>query len=100
VHWEWFYSWPSAFKKFFPKYSKSNKVNALFAVNVPFNFPSTTWSDGAFSTDVQRAMDEKHDFRVVDDKTVVFRPREWRGVDWHHNNIPFSKHNYLSVEDQ
>lgn len=42
-------------------------VRGLFAVNVPFLEPILAFSPG-------------EEFRVVDGKTVVFKPREWRGV--------------------
>ena len=42
-------------------------VRGLFAVNVPFVEPILAFAPG-------------EEFRVVGGKTVVFKPREWRGV--------------------
>jgi hypothetical protein len=68
VGWEWTGTWPEAFKNYFPRYAANNVVQAIFAVNVPFLIPVLSFP--IFDT-----------YRIVNDKTVVFKPRSWRGTD-------------------
>ncbi len=72
VHWEWFNKWTRAEKDFLPRYAKRDgAIRGVFPVNVPYMFPTFTWEDGQF-------------FKVLDGgggEVVLFRPREWRGVD-------------------
>ncbi len=69
VHWEWFDSWRDAEESFLPKYGAA--VRGIFPTNVPYRgiaFP--WWPKSRF-------------FEVLDGAggpVVVFRPREWRGV--------------------
>jgi len=71
VHWEWFNKWPYAEDKFLPKYA-DGAVKGVFPVNVPYMFPTFTWVRNRF-------------FKMLTDKdggkVVLFRPREWRGID-------------------
>lgn len=69
VHWDWFTTWEDAESSFLPRYASAGVVQGIIPVNVPYlvdAFPD--WPD------------EQH-FEVLDDSVVVFRPREWRGVD-------------------
>jgi putative glycoside hydrolase with GxGYxYP motif len=73
VHWEWFNKWRYAEDKFLPKYAKKQgTIKGIFPVNVPYMFPTFTWDRGQF-------------FKVLvgkdGGKVVLFRPREWRGID-------------------
>lgn len=48
VHWEWFYGWHAAFAHYFPKYLQTSDscIQAFFATNVPYNFPTdVVWGD-------------------------------------------------------
>lgn len=72
VHWEFFNKWPYTETEFMPKYAKMDgAIKGLFPVNVPYMFPTGTWEHNQF-------------FKVINGrdggKTVLFRPREWRGV--------------------
>jgi len=82
VHWEWFYSWATTFETYFPKYvGHSSCINAFFATNVPYNFPTNVlWNDH---------------YKVVGEEIVVFKPREWRGTN-KDGAPPFSDKNYLT----
>lgn len=73
VHWEWFTKWPYAEEKFLPKYAKrEGAIKGLFPVNVPYLFPTFTWDHNRFSK-VLSGQDGG--------KAVLFRPREWRGIN-------------------
>lgn len=72
VHWEWWHSWEEAETEFLPKYAGGD-IEGVFPVNVPYMFPTFTgWQEDQF-------------FKVLpgDDggEVVLFRPREWRGID-------------------
>lgn len=74
VHWDWFDTWRSAEKSFLPKYARaSGSIRGIFPVNVPYMFPTFSWwpADQFFKVLVGKDGSE----------VVVFRPREWRGVD-------------------
>lgn len=74
VHWEWFESWHAAEDVFLPRYAhQGGAIGGVFPVNVPYMLPMFTWwPDSQF-------------FRVLTGadggKTVLFKPREWRGID-------------------
>lgn len=73
VHWEFFHKWRYAENVFLPKYARMDgAIKGVFPVNVPYMFPTGTWRRGQF-------------FRVIDGqdggKAVLFRPRQWRGVN-------------------
>lgn len=74
VHWDFFDTWRQAEDDFLPKYARAGgAIRGIFAVNVPYSFPTFTWwPDGQF-------------FKVLTGEdggeAVVFKPREWRGVD-------------------
>jgi hypothetical protein len=59
---------------FLPKYAKEEgDIQGVFPVNVPYMFPTFTW------------WDPNRFFKVFvgeyGGQTVLFRPREWRGID-------------------
>jgi len=85
VAWEWTLTWASALKHYFPRYAERNIVRGLFTVNVPFNLPIIPF------------IGIKDHFQVLNDRTVVFKPREWRGGG--KPDVPFSKNNYLTAKD-
>jgi hypothetical protein len=74
VHWDWFTTWNDAEQRLLPKYAKvDGAIRGIFPVNVPYALPAfPRWPAEQF-------------YRVLSGsdggKVVVFRPREWRGVD-------------------
>ena len=74
IDWEWLSTWQRAESEFLPKYAREGgAIGGVFPVNVPYMFPTFTgWKPNQF-------------FKVLpgrDGKEVVlFRPREWRGID-------------------
>ncbi len=90
VHWEWFHNWRYAEEKFLPKYAKrEGTIKGLFPVNVPYLLPTFTW-------------DKKQFFKVLvgqdGAKVVLFRPREWRGINDRGERLVDKKF-YLSPEN-
>lgn len=74
VHWDWFDTWRRAEKYFLPLYARDTGfIRGVFPVNVPYMFPTFPWwpADSFY-----KVLEGKDGSRVV-----VFRPREWRGVD-------------------
>jgi hypothetical protein len=73
VHWDWFDSWQYAEYDFLPNYAKKGVIRGIFPVNVPYFLSTFTWWSA----------DEFFRVLVGEDggELVVFRPREWRGVD-------------------
>jgi len=89
VHWEAFWKWRYAQRSFLPKYARAGGViNGVFPVNVPYMLPMGTWERGQF-------------FKVIEGqeggKTVLFRPRQWRGV--HDGGAFLTRKYYLSAEN-
>ena len=74
VHWDWFTTWKDAEQRLLPSYAKVDGViRGIFPVNVPYVLPAfPRWPPEQF-------------YRVLSGsdggKVVVFRPREWRGID-------------------
>lgn len=73
VHWEFFHKWRYAENVFLPKYAKEDgAITGVFPVNVPYMLPTGTWRRGQF-------------YKVLEGrdggKVVVFKPRQWRGVN-------------------
>ena len=74
VHWDWSDSWHDAEDHFLPKYATADgAIRGVFPVNVPYMLAAFDWwPDDRF-------------FEVIvgkdGGKVVVFRPREWRGVN-------------------
>ena len=74
VHWEWWNTWRRAESEFLPKYAgEASVIGGVFPVNVPYMFPTFTgWNPDRF-------------FKVLPGRgggeVVLFRPREWRGID-------------------
>jgi hypothetical protein len=74
VHWDWNDEWGAAEAHFLPKYAhQGGAIRGVFPVNVPFMLPTFTWWDP----------DRFFQALVGEDgsEIVVFRPRQWRGVD-------------------
>jgi len=89
VHWEWLHKWRYAERRFLPKYAKKDgAIQGIFPVNVPYMFPTFTWKRNKF-------------FKVLlgedGGEVVLFRPREWRGIDGRGGSL--AREFYLSVED-
>ncbi len=74
VHWDWFENWQEAEDVFLPKYAtKGGTIRGVFPVDVPYSFVAfPSWPANQF-------------FEVLTGgdggQTVVFRPREWRGIN-------------------
>jgi hypothetical protein len=66
VSWEPATAWGKAIRDFYPRYAAANVVQGLFAVNVPYMVPIP-------------AFGLAEHYKVLDGKTVLFRPKEWRG---------------------
>ena len=82
VEWEWFTDWQTSMDTYYPRYAAKNLVRGLFTVNVPFVFPIPAFGE--------------HYYKVFHNRTVVFRPREWRGTG--SSSVPLSKPEYLTVD--
>ena len=65
VAWEFASTWPKAMADYFPRYSHNNIVKTFYTSNVPYVLPTTVFG--------------KDFFKIVGGRSVVFRPREWRG---------------------
>jgi len=69
VHWDWLDTWDQATSSFLPKYAGAGVIQGIIPVNVPYlvdAFPD--WPDDQY-------------YQVLDGSVVVFRPRQWRGID-------------------
>ncbi len=74
VHWDWAGTWEDAEEIFLPKYAKNDgAIKGVFPVNVPYLFPTFPWWPDEDFYKVLKGKDGG--------QTVVFRPREWRGID-------------------
>lgn len=74
VHWDWFDTWQDAETHFLPKYARTDGViRGVFPVNVPYMFPMFTWWPADQFYEVLTGADGG--------KTVLFRSREWRGIN-------------------
>ena len=74
VHWDWNDSWREAEDHLLPKYARQGgAIQGVFPINVPFMLPTFPWWKA------------ERFFKVLvgEDGTeiVVFRPRQWRGID-------------------
>ena len=85
IEWEWIGHWQSALENYYPRYNTNGIIKGIFTVNVPYNLPIPTLF--------------KHDeyYKMVGDNVALFRPREWRGTE--QGEVPFSKHNFLSIDE-
>ncbi len=74
IHWDWFTTWTDAEQRLLPKYAKlDGAIRGIFPINVPYAIPAfPRWAPTEF-------------YRVLSGadggKAVVFKPRQWRGVD-------------------
>jgi len=90
VHWEWWSTWHSAEADLMPQYAgEDGAIQGLFPVNVPYMLPTFTW----WNPDQFFKAIAGEDGGAV----VLFRPREWRGIDDSGSGLtePF----YLSPEN-
>jgi GxGYxYP putative glycoside hydrolase C-terminal domain len=74
IHWDWATTWQRAETQFLPKYAKQGgDIRGIFPVNVPYMFPTFTWWNP----------NQFFKLLIGDDggEVVLFRPREWRGID-------------------
>jgi hypothetical protein len=74
VHWDWIDTWEDAEQNFLPRYARADGViKGVFPVNVPYMFdPFPWWPEDQFF----KALVGKDGSEVV-----VFRSREWRGIN-------------------
>ncbi len=90
VDWEWWSTWHYAESEVLPKYAHAGGIiSGLFPVNVPYMIPTFTWWD---SNQFFKVLGGQDGGRVV-----LFRPREWRGVD--DSGAGLVKSFYLSPEN-
>lgn len=83
VHWDWFTTWQFAIDTVLPNYAKLGDIEGVFPVNVPFLFPIlTNWNGRRFK--ILRGPGG-------DGQVVLFRPRNWRGVDGSEDWSPTSE---------
>ena len=74
VHWDWSGTWDDAENIFLPKYARSDGViRGIFPVNVPYLLPTFPWWPDEWFYNILTGKDGG--------EVVVFRPREWRGID-------------------
>jgi hypothetical protein len=74
VHWEWFDSWHNAEDNFLPKYATAGgAIRGVFPVNVPYKFNAFVWWPKERFYEILTGADGG--------QAVVFRPREWRGIN-------------------
>ena len=74
VHWDWNETWLDAEEHFLPRYARQGgAIRGVFPINVPYMFPTFPWWDP----------DQFFSVLVGEDgsEIVVFRPRQWRGID-------------------
>ncbi|GMH54210.1 hypothetical protein TrLO_g6395 [Triparma laevis f. longispina] len=68
VHWEWFYSWRTAFSFYFPLFNDlTTEPRGFVLTNVPYMFPIFLYRRNEL-------------FKVIGENVVVFKPNEWRGT--------------------
>ncbi|GMH92945.1 hypothetical protein TrST_g3806 [Triparma strigata] len=74
VHWEWFYSWRTAFSSYFPIFNNlTTEPRGFVLTNVPFMFPMFLY--------------RRHElYKIIGENVVVFKPNEWRGAGGSRNN--------------
>jgi hypothetical protein len=74
VHWDWRDSWHAAEDVFLPRYARvEGAIRGIFPVNVPYMFEAFPWWEPGRFFEVLTGADGG--------EVVVFRPREWRGID-------------------
>lgn len=74
VHWEWFGTWHEAEDVVLPKYATAKgAIRGVFPINVPYVGNAFPWWPKDQFFEVLTGADGG--------KVVVFRPREWRGVN-------------------
>jgi hypothetical protein len=69
VHWDWNETWAVAEQEFLPKYAEQGVIQGIIPVNVPYlidAFPD--WPEDRY-------------YEVLGGTVVLFRPRQWRGID-------------------
>lgn len=73
VHWDWLDSWASAEDEFLPQYARADgAIRGVFPVNVPYMLSAFPWWPKDQFFEVLAGKDGA--------EVVLFRPREWRGV--------------------
>ena len=83
VHWDWLTTWHDAEDHFLPKYaSVDGAIRGVFPVNVPYLAPTFSWWPSDRFFEVLTGPDGG--------QLVLFRPREWRGIDNDANPFFFS----------
>lgn len=74
VHWDWFGTWKDAEEEFLPKYANmQGPIRGVFPVNVPYKLNAFPWWPKDQFYEILTGADGG--------RVVVFRPREWRGVN-------------------
>lgn len=76
ISWDWFTSWFVSERRFLPQYGNNGIIRSIFPSNVPFLFPTLTWWR---RNQFYKVLDQSS--HGCNHPVVLFRPREWRGVD-------------------
>ena len=91
--WEWATRWNKALDNFFPKYASAGIIDSIVTVNTPYNIPTL-----AFGNELYKVCNSNICMKGADgdgNKTVVFRPHEWRGTRG--STIPWANEENLNV---
>jgi len=67
-HREWFYGWKEAIASYFSLFTQVEGGRGFFLTNVPFPIPMPF-------------LFGREEYKVLGDNVVLFKPREWRGLD-------------------
>ena len=82
-----------ALESFFPKYAAAGLIDAIVTVNTPYNIPTFAFGHALYK--VCSAKICMKDVAGDGNKTVVFRPHEWRGTRG--STIPWANEENLNV---
>ena len=105
--WEFSSQWFKALESYFPLYAVNSIVNALVAVNVPFNIPALAFGQDPFKIVNDPTVTSSNNNTRVEldsnrtnpslDHVVVFAPHEWRGTNG--SKLPWANKENLNVTE-
>ena len=87
VAWEFMGTWGNAIENYFPRYNANGICRGFFAVNVPYMAPILEFENTTNPGSIEF-------YKVLGDRVVLFKPREWRGVST--SPEPFSERMFLT----
>eukprot|EP00939_MAST-03C_sp_MAST-3C-sp1_P000953 g953.t1 len=88
VDWEFALHWSNAVRSFYPKYTKRGVVRGIVPVQVPYMLPIAPL-----------LLTKYHNFDVINNSLVVFKPNEWRGGRGGNPKIPGDHDRNLPAAD-